>query len=63
MRYVYTIFGMTYKLELSTRPAKALGDIELWNLAEAQLGELILMIMIMIIIIYYIIIIIIYHYY
>ena len=43
MRYVYTIFGMTYKLELSTRPAKALGDIELWNLAEAQLGELMLL--------------------
>lgn len=39
MRFVYTAFGMTYKLELSTRPAKALGDIELWNLAESQLSE------------------------
>lgn len=39
MKFVYSKFGMTYKLELSTRPAKALGDIELWNLAEAQLAE------------------------
>lgn len=39
MRYVYTCFGMTYKLELSTRPEKALGDIELWNQAEQQLAE------------------------
>jgi threonyl-tRNA synthetase len=39
MRYVYGVFGMTYKLELSTRPKKALGDISLWNEAEAQLAE------------------------
>jgi threonyl-tRNA synthetase len=39
MRFVYTVFGMTYKLELSTRPAKALGDIEIWNQAESQLSE------------------------
>lgn len=39
MRYVYTTFGMSYKLELSTRPAKALGDLELWQRAEAQLAE------------------------
>lgn len=26
MRFVYTKFGMTYKLELSTRPEKALGN-------------------------------------
>lgn len=39
MRYVYTIFGMTYKLELSTRPAKALGDPALWMQAEAQLAD------------------------
>ena len=37
MRFVYTVFGMSYKLELSTRPAKALGDSALWDLAEAQL--------------------------
>ena len=39
MRFVYTIFGMTYKLELSTRPAKALGDMALWDTAEASLAE------------------------
>lgn len=39
MRSVYETFGMTYKLELSTRPKKALGDIELWNRAEAALAE------------------------
>ncbi len=39
MRYVYTIFGMSYKLELSTRPKKALGDMALWDVAEAQLAE------------------------
>jgi hypothetical protein len=36
---VYTIFGMSYKLELSTRPKKALGDMALWDVAEAQLAE------------------------
>ena len=39
MRFVYTKFGMSYKLELSTRPAKALGDPSLWELAEQQLAE------------------------
>jgi len=39
MRYVYTIFGMTYRLELSTKPKKALGDDALWDEAEAQLAE------------------------
>jgi len=39
MRFVYTVFGMTYKLELSTRPKKALGDMALWDKAEAQLAE------------------------
>jgi threonyl-tRNA synthetase len=39
MKDVYTIFGMTYKLELSTRPKKALGDIELWERAEAALAK------------------------
>merc|ERR1711871_553012 len=39
MRFVYTTFGMSFKLELSTRPSKALGDIALWDLAEGQLTE------------------------
>ena len=38
MRFVYTKFGMSYKLELSTRPAKGLGDTALWDLAESQLA-------------------------
>jgi len=38
MRFVYGVFGMTYKLELSTRPAKALGDMALWDIAEEQLA-------------------------
>merc|ERR1739838_250052 len=39
MKTVYTIFGMTYKLELSTRPKKALGAIELWDRAETALAN------------------------
>lgn len=39
MKDVYDIFGMTYKLELSTRPKKALGEIELWDRAEAALAK------------------------
>lgn len=39
MRFVYDIFGMGYKLELSTRPAKALGDHALWDRAEAALAD------------------------
>lgn len=39
MKDVYDTFGMTYKLELSTRPKKALGDIELWQRAEAALAN------------------------
>jgi len=39
VKSVYKTFGMTYKLELSTRPKKALGEIELWNRAEAALAR------------------------
>lgn len=39
MRFVYETFGMTYKLELSTRPKKALGKKELWDKAEAALAS------------------------
>lgn len=39
MSEVYKVFGMTYKLELSTRPKKALGDVELWHRAEAALAS------------------------
>ena len=37
MKFVYGVLGMTYRLELSTRPEKALGDPALWEVAEAQL--------------------------
>lgn len=39
MKDVYTTFGMTYRLELSTRPKKALGDVALWDRAEAALAQ------------------------
>lgn len=34
MKFVYGVLGMTYRLELSTRPEKALGDRALWDIAE-----------------------------
>ena len=36
---MYGIFGFTYQLRLSTRPEKYIGDIEVWNKAEADLQE------------------------
>ncbi|GMI09966.1 hypothetical protein TrRE_jg13530 [Triparma retinervis] len=39
MKHVYDIFGMSYKLELSTRPAKALGEVAVWNRAEKALAS------------------------
>ncbi|NWV11291.1 SYTC protein, partial [Ptilonorhynchus violaceus] len=37
LRAVYDVFGFSFKLNLSTRPEKYLGDIEVWNKAEKQL--------------------------
>ncbi|NXL32082.1 SYTC protein, partial [Glaucidium brasilianum] len=37
LRTVYNVFGFSFKLNLSTRPEKYLGDIEVWNQAEKQL--------------------------
>ena len=34
MKAVYDVFGFEFKLFLSTRPAKAMGDVEVWNRAE-----------------------------
>ncbi|WP_375200655.1 threonine--tRNA ligase [Bacillus sp. RS11] len=34
---VYQVFGFHYDIELSTRPDNYMGDIELWNQAEAAL--------------------------
>ncbi|RHZ23508.1 hypothetical protein DYB37_002951 [Aphanomyces astaci] len=35
MKFVYDVFGLKYKLKLSTKPEKALGSPELWEKAEA----------------------------
>lgn len=38
--YVYSIFGLDYSIELSTRPEdNYIGDIEVWNVAEKALEE------------------------
>uniref|UniRef100_A0A3B3TZE9 threonine--tRNA ligase n=1 Tax=Poecilia latipinna TaxID=48699 RepID=A0A3B3TZE9_9TELE len=37
LRTVYEVFGFTFKLNLSTRPEKFLGEPEIWNKAEKQL--------------------------
>ncbi len=39
LEQMYGILGFTYKLHLSTRPEKFLGDIDTWNRAEAMLKE------------------------
>lgn len=36
---IYSAFGFEYHLELSTKPAKAMGDPKLWGLAEKSLGD------------------------
>lgn len=36
---VYGVFGFKFSLALSTRPAKALGDVELWKVAEKALED------------------------
>ncbi|XP_056641861.1 threonine--tRNA ligase 1, cytoplasmic-like [Diorhabda sublineata] len=37
VEYVYSTFGFTFELSLSTRPEKYMGNIELWNSAEKAL--------------------------
>jgi threonyl-tRNA synthetase len=39
MEHTYGIFGFNFELDLSTRPAKALGKRELWDKAEAMMAE------------------------
>lgn len=39
LKHVYGIFGFDFKMELSTRPEKYVGDIETWNGAESKLEE------------------------
>ena len=35
----YTVFGFDYRVELSTRPEKAMGSIEMWDKATDILGQ------------------------
>jgi threonyl-tRNA synthetase len=37
--FLYDIFGMSYKLELSTRPAERIGADEIWDKAEQALRD------------------------
>ncbi len=37
---IYKTFGVTYRAELSTRPDDFMGDIEVWNRAEAALKKI-----------------------
>jgi threonyl-tRNA synthetase len=39
MAHMYSIFGFTFKLSLSTRPKLYLGEVEQWNKAEQQLEQ------------------------
>jgi threonyl-tRNA synthetase len=36
-KYVYSVFGFKFNVELSTRPEKSMGDPERWELAEKKL--------------------------
>ena len=37
---IYSTFGITYRAEFSTRPEDFMGDIEVWNQAEASLKKI-----------------------
>jgi threonyl-tRNA synthetase len=37
---IYNTFGVTYRAEFSTRPDDFMGDIEVWNRAEASLKKI-----------------------
>lgn len=37
--YVYSVFGLNYSIELSTRPDDYIGEIEVWNQAEKDLEK------------------------
>lgn len=39
LQEMYGLLGFTFKLNLSTRPEKYLGEVETWNRAEAMLKE------------------------
>ena len=39
LKCIYGLFGFPFKLKLSTRPEKYLGDIKTWDVAESRLKE------------------------
>jgi len=39
LEHIYGIFGFSFELELSTRPAKRLGSEKMWDVAEAALTD------------------------
>jgi threonyl-tRNA synthetase len=39
MDKIYSTFGLTYEIELSTKPEKAMGDEKIWKLAEKILAK------------------------
>jgi threonyl-tRNA synthetase len=39
LQAVYNVFGFSFKLYLSTRPEKYMGDLALWDMAEKNLEE------------------------
>ena len=39
LKHIYSVFGFTYQLRLSTRPEKFLGDISVWDQAEKDLSD------------------------
>ncbi|KAJ5570518.1 uncharacterized protein N7459_009948 [Penicillium hispanicum] len=39
LQSIYGLFGFTFKLKLSTRPEKYMGQLETWNYAEEQLKK------------------------
>lgn len=39
LQSIYGLFGFTFRLKLSTRPEKYLGELETWNYAEDQLKK------------------------
>lgn len=39
VNHIYSIFGFTFNLVLSTRPEGYLGELEIWNVAEKALAD------------------------
>ena len=39
---IYSVFGFKYRVELSTRPKKFIGDIDTWNMAEKILEDILI---------------------